>query len=431
MVGTMVTSPKELASICWQPQPGPQYALIQCPVPDILFGGARGGGKTAACIGKWIRHAQKYGTAARGIFFRRTMPELEEVQRQMTVILPKLGAQYKSQPRIWQMPNDAQIKLRYLERDRDADHYQGHQYSIQLWDELGNWADPKPVDELRASLRSAEGVPCQFIATANPGGIGHEWIQKRYVNPSPSGKPFFDESAQIWRVFIPSKLKDNPALLHNDPDYVNRLKAATVGQPHLLRAWLEGDWNATPEGGMIKLDWFGRYNVPPVNYTRIVQSWDTAAKAKELNAPWVGGTWLEFDSNYYLIDVFRKQMLYPEGKRMVKSLAAKYNPSAILIEDKSTGQALIPELREDPDFGYSVIPVEPCGDKETRMSTESPCIESGRVWLPHSAPWLPEFELEVGIFPLSATKDQVDMMSQFLKWIRERSGESWLSVYAL
>lgn len=185
------------------------------------------------------------------------------------------------------------------------------------------------------------------------------------------------------------------------------------------------------EGGMIQLKWFRRYAVPPTNYIQIIQSWDTAAKAKELNAPWVCGTWLEFDSNFYLLDVFRKQMLYPDGKRMAKSLAQKYQPNVILIEDKSTGQALIPELKDNPEFGYSIIAVEPCGDKETRMSTESAAIEAGRVLLPYSAPWLVDFEQEAGTFPLSATMDQVDMMSQFLRYMRERSAGNWLSVYSM
>lgn len=185
------------------------------------------------------------------------------------------------------------------------------------------------------------------------------------------------------------------------------------------------------EGGLIKLPWFNRYSTPPANPTTIIQSWDTAAKAKELNAPWVCGTWYCYQNNYYLIDVFRKQMLYPDGKRMAKSLAQKYQPHAIVIEDKSTGQALIPDLRGDLGFDYNVIAFEPEVDKETRMSTESPTIEAGRVFLPESAPWLADFELEVSTFPLSATKDQVDMLSQFLAYMRKRRGEHWLSIYSM
>jgi predicted phage terminase large subunit-like protein len=182
-------------------------------------------------------------------------------------------------------------------------------------------------------------------------------------------------------------------------------------------------------GGMIKLEWFNRFTTPPANPLRIVQSWDCAASAKELASYWVCGTFAEYQGQYFLIDVYRKQMTYPEGKRMAVSLAQRFNPSAILIENKSTGQALIPELRENPDFIWSIISIEPEKDKITRMSVETPAIEAGRMFLPAAAPWLPDVETELSLFPLGATADIVDVLSQFLRWAREGSSVSWISLY--
>lgn len=177
------------------------------------------------------------------------------------------------------------------------------------------------------------------------------------------------------------------------------------------------------EGGMIKLFWFQRYVTPPSNPTRIIQSWDTASKGNDWNAPWVCGTWAEWEGKLYLLHVFRKRMDYPEGKRTVGNLALQWEPNEILIEDKSTGTNLLQELRDGIDDGerkrhFNLLPMTPDADKITRMSTESAAIEGGRVYLPETATWLPDYESEMSGFPIFPTKDQADMTSQLLKHIR-------------
>lgn len=416
--------------IIWSPQKGPQTYLISCPVGDLFFGGARGGGKSSGCIGKWISHAAKYGDKAHGVFFRRSFPELEEVQKQMMDLLPRLGATYKAQSRTWVMSNGATIKLRFLDNDADANKYQGFSLTIVIFDELGNWPSPEPIDKIRATLRSPHGVPCQMISTGNPGGVGAHWIKKRYIEPAPPMTPFFDEEARQQRVFIPSSLKDNQALLKNDPGYIDRLRGS--GPLWLVKAWLEGDWNTMPEGAMLKASWFNRYRIPPANFTQIILSLDSSSKAKELNAPWSATIWGIWDGNYYLLDVWTRRAEYPEGKRTVGNLMLKWRPNVTLIEDKSTGQSLIQEYRlngiEDgagKKHYFNIIGISPTTDKITRMSIESPAIESGRVWLPESAPWLPEYELVMTTFPMSSISDPVDSTSMFLKHQREHSGASW------
>ncbi|EGG93506.1 phage uncharacterized protein [gamma proteobacterium IMCC1989] len=168
------------------------------------------------------------------------------------------------------------------------------------------------------------------------------------------------------------------------------------------------------EGGMIKKPWVKRYRVPPANPIRIVQSWDTANKAKEINDPSVCTTWAETKLAYYLLDTWKDRVKYPELKSTAKSLAKKWNPSAVLIEDKASGQQLIQELQADTKI--PVIAIEPEGDKITRMSAQSAKVEAGLVFLPDSAAWLPDYERELFMFPLAEHDDQVDSTSQFLKW---------------
>lgn len=233
--------------VVWSPHPGPQTHLVTCPVHEICFGGARGGGKTDGAIGKWIDHANKYGSAAHGVFFRRRFKQLEEVLKRTHEIFPKIGAVYSVSTATWTFPNGATLKLRHLWDVRDAEDYQGHQYTFLVFEEATNWPTSLPMDALRGTLRSAAGVQTHIILTSNPGGPGHNWVKARYVSPNPRGYQIItDPDTGIQRVFIPSKLDDNPTLMKNDPTYEARLKQS--GPPSLVRAWRFGDWDIVAGG---------------------------------------------------------------------------------------------------------------------------------------------------------------------------------------
>jgi predicted phage terminase large subunit-like protein len=154
---------------------------------------------------------------------------------------------------------------------------------------------------------------------------------------------------------------------------------------------------------------------------QIILSFDTAQKEKELNDYTVCGVWYVYDNKYYLIDVMRERMDHPRLLATAKNLYAMWKPHVILIEDKASGTSLIQHL--DNEVSAPIIPVTPTTDKITRMAVESPIIEAGQVYLPEagSQPWLYTFEEEIRAFPNSARKDQVDMLSQFLGWARERT----------
>lgn len=172
-------------------------------------------------------------------------------------------------------------------------------------------------------------------------------------------------------------------------------------------------------GNLVQLWWFRRYRAAPTDFVRIVQSWDTGNKPKEMNCPSVCTTWMETLSARYLLDVFRGWLKYPDLKRTAISLADKWSPAAVLIEDKGSGQSLIQELQDTTSL--PVIPIEPHGDKIARMNAETTQIEAGNVFLPDHAPWLPDFETEITSFPNGTYSDQVDSTSQALKWMREQS----------
>jgi len=181
-----------------------------------------------------------------------------------------------------------------------------------------------------------------------------------------------------------------------------------------------------PEGGnRIKLDWFPRYKYNPGdNYKNVIISWDTGLKPKDTSAPSVGLVFGEFKERWRLIDIYRDQVGYPELRRQVIKKFNKYLPTAVLIEDKASGISLIQELKAD----YARIPViaiEPEADKVTRMETQSPHVEAGQIELPeeNSVSWLADFQQEIMFFPDPPFWDQIDALSQFLKYQYGRKRE--------
>ncbi len=233
--------------IAWEPQPGPQTELIRCPVWETFFGGARGGGKTDGVLGEFASHAATYGENAIGLMVRRELTQLIETVERSRQIYTKIGAKFHEQEKMWRFPNGARLRFAYLERDVDADAYQGHSYTRVYVEEAGTFPSPKPILKLMATLRSGAGVPTRFIATGNPGGPGHQWVRARYIDPAPHGweiikdpyrNPFTGKIIERERVFIPSKITDN---LYLGDEYTANLQM--VGSDTLVRAWLEGDWS--------------------------------------------------------------------------------------------------------------------------------------------------------------------------------------------
>jgi predicted phage terminase large subunit-like protein len=152
---------------------------------------------------------------------------------------------------------------------------------------------------------------------------------------------------------------------------------------------------------------------------RTVQSWDTALKADELNDYSVCTTWLVKGKDYFLVDVYRQRLEFPDLRRKVIELWTKHRARPVLIEDKGSGTLLIQELRRTSGAPRP-IPILPAGDKITRMAANSAKIEAGHVNLPERAAWLGDFRTELLAFPAGRYDDQVDSLSQFLTWLDQR-----------
>ncbi len=182
-------------------------------------------------------------------------------------------------------------------------------------------------------------------------------------------------------------------------------------------------------GNLVKSQEIMRYDaLPPVgDLIELVLSIDTANKEQITNAPTCLGCWCMFSSfpgRYYLNDVITQRWGYPDLKQNVHDYVAMcvstygQAPTTILIEDKASGIQLIQDLRFETAYNVEATDPSGEGDKLVRFNAETSAFRAGRVWIPESAPWVFNYVTEITSFPNSPLKDQADMTSQFLKFMR-------------
>jgi len=245
-------------NVLWEPQKRQAYAL-RCDADQIFYGGAAGGGKTDWILACNIRGVLNWGKAWRGIIFRKTYPQLEEVITRGRQLFIPMGAKYNESKHVFRFPNGAEVRLANLERDNDVERYQGHQYSLIAFDELGHWRTDYCWVYMTSRCRSPAGVPCQMIGAGNPGGPGHSWIKNLFIDGFKPDVKYnipvaYDRETEKWehisRCFIPSRLEDNPKLLEKNPKYKTYLDSLP---DHLRRALRDGDWDVF--GGQVFDEW--------------------------------------------------------------------------------------------------------------------------------------------------------------------------------
>jgi len=177
--------------------------------------------------------------------------------------------------------------------------------------------------------------------------------------------------------------------------------------------------NPTLAGGNIfRRDWWRFYTERP-EINSIIHSWDTAYKGGAESDYSVCQVWGKADNAYYLLDLWRQRVEYPELKRAAIALYERDHPTAVYIEDKASGQSLVQELKRD-----TAIPIKPVKvdkDKVARANAVTPLIESGRVYLPERASWLHNLIEELSSFPSGEHDDQVDALTQALSQLASTS----------
>ncbi len=210
-----------------------QREFFDCRRKFVAYGGARGGGKSWALRRKLILMCLRY-PGLRCLLVRRTLPELRS--NHLNPLLAEYGEilTYSERDKELSLENGSFIALGYCAAERDALRYQGQEYDVIAIDEATQLSEYQ-FSVFKACLRGTSDRPRRMYLTCNPGGIGHAWVKRLFIDREYRNGENSDDYA-----FIPATVFDNENLTRADPDYVRRLETLP---PRLRDAWLYGKWD--------------------------------------------------------------------------------------------------------------------------------------------------------------------------------------------
>jgi len=237
--------------------PGPnarQAVAHSVEVDELLYGGAAGGGKTDWLIAEMLAVLLEF-PGSNGAIFRRTYPQLSElggIEGRLLDRLPRSIGTYNAQDHVWKFRNGSRLRLAHCQTDKDVTKYQGAEWAIVGFDQVEQFTEfqyryllhrLRVSGELAKAMEAAGYTP-KAISTANPGGVGHGWVKRRFIDPFPAGGVAFrpapdpeDDPNPGTRCFIPATIEDNPDV---DPTYAGRLDRLPEDDRRAMRY---GDWN--------------------------------------------------------------------------------------------------------------------------------------------------------------------------------------------
>ena len=254
---TVIETEKQKSEVVFAPNKGPQTEFLAASEREVLYGGAAGGGKSFGLLADPMRYFSN--SNFNGLILRRTNDELRELIWKSQELYPKAfkGAKWAEKKSQWTFPSGAKLWLTYLERDQDVLRYQGQAFSYIAFDELTQHPTPFAWNYMRSRLRTTDpSLPIFMRATTNPGGAGHGWVKRMFIDPAPANKKFVAtdiESGEdlvyppshakageplFFRRFIPASLVDNPYLMEGGQYEANLLSLPEMQRRQLL----EGDW---------------------------------------------------------------------------------------------------------------------------------------------------------------------------------------------
>lgn len=377
---------------------------------EALFGGAAGGGKSSALLMAALEHVGTPGYAA--LLLRRTYADLSlpgALMDRAATWLRGTEARWRDQTKTWAFPSGATVTFGYLETEQDKYRYQGSEYLFVGFDELTQFTESQYRYLLSRIRRPATGalsqVPLRARAASNPGGVGHEWV-KRY---------FLEAPPEEGRVFVPARLEDNPHLDVEEYDAaLARLDPVTRRQLRL------GDWDAVAQGNLFRREWFPVVEARPQAGTW-VRYWDLAST--DGGGDWSVGTLLgRLAGNTYVVADVKREQLGPRAlENLVLSTAQQDGRAcAVVFEEEpgSSGKIVTDHYRRNVLPGWNVRGIRSTGDKVERARPLSAQAEAKNIAVVRGAWDMTGWFDRLESFPTEGVNDdEIDSASGALAYL--------------
>lgn len=382
-------TPRTTKYIPHTPHP-PQAAFLLLQNREALFGGAAGGGKSDALLMAALQYVDVPGYSA--LLLRRTFAQLS----QQDALIPRAhewlqgtDAKWNEQKHTWTFPSGAVLKFGHLQNEVDKYDYQGSawhfigfdeltQFTLTSYTYLGSRARRKKAEPGKPPP-PASWVPIRIRSSANPGGEGHEWVKQRFMVEGPKS----------GRVFVPSKLEDNPSL-----DADEYMKSLAELDPVTRAQLRDGNWDVRPRGNLFKREWFAETIVKEAPAgLRWVRYWDLAATEPSKENPdpdWTAGALvavrpLEDGAREVWVKNVRRCRKGPGGVQAFIKQTAQDDGKSVKVwieqEGGASGVDVIDNYKRRVLFGYAVEGDRKTGDKITMWNPLASQAEAGNVYL--------------------------------------------------
>jgi hypothetical protein len=256
----------------WKPtQKQSKFLSIPFSVLEAFYAGAVYAGKTDVLLMYPIVHRMHEDSRFRGLFLRRTFPELnlEVVPRSKRFFL-RFGAKYNQQEKVWRFPSGALFFFGHIENEDDVHRYDSTQLNYCAFDELTSFTEWQYLYLTLQRVRTIKGsnLPAIVRSASNPGNTGHNWVKKRFIDPAPAGHKILRSKGGIKRIFIPATIDDNP---YADPNYRKSLES--IPNRAEREAKLYGKWDSF-EGQVFEEFRDRRYPDEPEHALHVIDSFE-------------------------------------------------------------------------------------------------------------------------------------------------------------
>jgi len=331
---TTIETQKQRLEVVFAPNEGPQTEFLAASEREVLYGGAAGGGKSYGLLADPMRYFSNPNF--NGLILRRSNDELRELIWKSQELYPKAfkGAKWGEKKSQWTFPSGAKLWLTYLERDQDVLRYQGQAFSYIAFDELTQYPTPFAWNYLRSRLRTTDPtLPIFMRATTNPGGSGHGWVKRAFIDPAPANTKFIAQDIEsgedlvypqghdregeplFYRRFIPASLIDNPYLMEGGQYEANLLSLPEMQRRQLL----DGDWAVADGAAFSEF----RSNVHVIEPYTIPPEWTRFRSCDYGYSSFSAVHWFAIDPNFGTLINYRELYLSKHtGRDLAKAVKA-------------------------------------------------------------------------------------------------------------